>query len=260
MEEHKKDIELPLEAPRNRSCRIIRLAKSKSQFRLIYNPNYEYKRYLKSLLPTLEKILENLNGRDLNYAFSHGRNSALNAFQHIGHRYTLSLDLKDFFDSIRKDHVSKLIPSNIIEHCFVDGAPRQGLPTSPIISSIAFSACDQKILKSLKSFKLDATYTRYADDLIFSFKNKADGGKISTLVRHALSEHGFHINERKTKLQDIKNGRVIITGIAIDSNGLHPTRTTLKRIRAAKHQNNKPSFTGLEEWSKCKFPKRIKHE
>lgn len=241
----------------NKLCKIIRIAKTRSKFRLIYIPNPEYMAKLKSLLPELESILKHLEENSRNFAFSTGRNSALNAFQHIGYRYTLSFDIKDFFDSITVDHVSKLIPAEIIELCFVDGAPRQGLPTSPIISSIAFSPCDRKILYLLEMCDIDAVYTRYADDLIFSFANKIDAGKINTLVRQALVEHGFSLNEKKTRLQDSNNGRVIITGIAVDDRGLHPTRRTLRKIRAAKHQRNTTSISGLSEWAKCKLPKVI---
>ncbi len=236
-------------------CSVIRIAKSRCKFRLIYIPNPAYKTKLQELLPKLEEILETHDECQANYAFSKGRNSALNAFQHIGYRYTISLDIQDFFDSITTRHVVETIPSDIVELCFVDGAPRQGLPTSPIVSSIAFLACDKQIKNLLERHRIQAVYTRYADDLIFSFNKKEDSGKILTLARQVLNEHGFHLNENKTRLQDSKNGRVVITGIAIDSRGLHPTRRTLKNIRAAKHQNNKSSARGLEEWAKCTLPR-----
>lgn len=241
----------------DKSCQIIRMPKGRSKFRLIYIPNPEYMKQLRKLLPGLLDILMSLDGQRADYAFSPRRNSVLNAFQHIGYRYTLSFDLKDFFDSITVDHVSDLISADVVDFCFVDGAPRQGLPTSPVISSIAFASCDREIQDLLSKFGLDAIYTRYADDLVFSFNRKSDAGKINTLVRHVLVDHNFILNERKTSLQDSLNGRVIITGIAVDARGLHPTRRTLKKIRAAKHQNNISSVRGLEEWAKCKFPKAI---
>ena len=51
---------------------------------------------------------------------------------------------------------------------------------------------------------------------------------------------------------------VIITGVAIDDKGAHPTRKTLKKIRAAKHSGNNKSLYGLLEWSKCNPPKALK--
>lgn len=99
-------------------------------------------------------------------------------------------------------------------------------------------------------------YTRYADDLVISCNNKNNIGKIIRLVSKIVEDFGFKLNKRKTKIQNIKNGRVVITGVGIGKIGAHPTRRTLKKIRAAKHSKNKTSLLGLEEWAKCKLPRR----
>jgi hypothetical protein len=167
------------------------------------------------------------------------------------------MDLEDFFGSTSRCHVQSVIPESIIQQCFVNGSPKQGLPTSPIISTIAFLPCDKKIIETLKRLNIDATYTRYADDLIFSFNELKEDGKIRFAVRQIVERSGFTINEEKTKLQDVNNGRVIITGIAVDRSGLYATRRTKKKIRAAIHQNNTGSMKGLVEWSKCRLPKNF---
>lgn len=212
---------------------------------------------LRDLIPTLDDILFNIDDTRVNYAFVQGKNCALNALQHIGYRYTLSLDLKDFFASVRREHVSKIIPGNILDQCLINGVPHQGLPTSPLIATIAFLACDRKILELLRAINIDFIYTRYADDLTFSFNDIEYYDAILGIARQCINEFEFKINERKTRLQDAKNGRVIITGIAIHGNDIQPTRRTLRNIRAAKHQNNLDSLRGLIEWSKCKLPRSI---
>ncbi len=232
-----------------------KIPKNNGKYRIIYVADNEYTVLLKSKLPYLEKRLSELDATNVNYAFEKGKNCIENAMQHIGYNYTLSIDLIDFFDSVHKEHVSDVLENDFIEFCFIDGSPKQGLPTSPLIAIIAFLKCDKLICKQLKKYGLDVVYTRYADDLTFSFNQKKESGKILFIAKQAIESFGFRINPNKTKLQDIKNGRIIITGVAIDNKGVHPTRKIKKKIRAAKHQKNTLQLRGLLEWSKCKLPK-----
>ncbi len=234
--------------------RIARIPKRNGKTREIFIPSTAKRHLLRALLPELEHILARCGGAVSNYAFEKGKNCALNAFKHIGHRYTLSMDICDFFNSVTVAHVAEIIPEHIVDQCFVLGSPKQGLPTSPLVATIAFIACDRRIIELLGKLGVDATYTRYADDLVFSFNDRRNAGKIKSVVRQVLCEFGFKLNERKTKLQDTVNGRVIITGIAVDSHGIHPTRRTRKKARAAAHQQNTSSLHGLIEWQKCKLP------
>lgn len=234
--------------------KIARIPKGNGKFRQIYIPSPERKEALRKHLPLLEKILFELDSSHVNYAFQRLKNCALNAYQHIGYRYTLSLDLEDFFDSVSQEHVQHLIPPNLLYDCFIDGSPKQGLPTSPLIATIAFLKYDKLIISLMKRLGIEAVYTRYADDLIFSFDNKNQAGRIKYAVQQALLDSGFRINHAKTRLQDARNGRRIITGIGVDDHGLHPTRKTKRKIRAATHQNKELSRTGLEEWAKCRLP------
>ena len=234
--------------------RVARIPKGNGKFRTIYIASAKDNAQLRKLLPELENILKIEDTCKSNFAFLKNKNCVLNAMQHLGFRYTLSMDLEDFFDSILPSHVSDVIPGDLIQQCFIDGNPKQGLPTSPIISNIAFIPSDIKIIDTLKKLGISAIYSRYADDLIFSFNDSENEGKIRFLVKQIVEKNGFKINEKKTKLQDAKNGRVIITGVAIDRTGIHATRRTKKKIRAALHQSNESSLVGLKEWSRCKLP------
>ena len=234
--------------------KISRIPKRNGKYREIYIPSPEYSKVLRSIIPDLENILNKLDTYKANYAFQKGRNCALNALQHLGFRYTISMDLTDFFNSIGIHHVVNLIPNEIIEKCFIDGNPKQGLPTSPLISNIAFLRCDKEIIEALRKLLPRFVYTRYADDLIVSFNDLADLAKITFVLKQIAERHGFEINSAKTKLQDQKNGSIIVTGIAINKDGLAATRRTKRKIRAAIHQQNRKSINGLIEWSKCKLP------
>lgn len=237
--------------------RLARIPKRAGTYRNICIPCASYAKSLRAHLPQLEAILANADSTHSNYAFERGKNCALMALQHTGYRYTLSMDIEDFFDSVRPAHVQGLIPQEILDDCFIEESPKQGLPTSPLIATIAFLGCDAEIKHALRALKVKAIYTRYADDLVFSFNDRRELGKIKVAVHQTLQRHGFQINRRKTRLQDAANGRIIVTGIAVDSNGVHATRKTKKRIRAALHQGNESWFNGLTEWSKCKLPSAL---
>lgn len=241
--------------PGSEDYKIIRIKKSAHNFRLIYVPGEDAKKRLRSHLPYLHYLNLSLDTHRACHAFVKGRNCVTNALPHIGYTYTISMDIENFFDSIRECHVSNIINQTIINDCFVDEAPRQGLPTSPLIANIALLDSDELIIDSLEDMNIAYAYTRYADDISISFDDKKLIGKIIFIVKSILKNKGFKINEKKTRVQSTKNGRKIITGIAVDNRGLHPTRKTLKKIRAAAHQNNKNSIIGLKNWADCKLPR-----
>lgn len=241
-------------ASNNASYRIVKIPKGGRGIRKIYIPDDEFKKNLRSLLPTLQEIASSLDLNNVSHAFVKGRNCATNAYPHIGFSYSLSLDIKDFFDSIRESHVKGVIPDDIVDLCFIDGAPRQGLPTSPVIANIAMRDVDRYIHKSLKKICGFFSYTRYADDLTISFNNKKTIKRLMLMVRESLATYGFTLNENKTRIQSARNGRRVVTGIGVSDHGLHPTRKTLKSLRAAAHQRNFSSAKGLLEWSLCKLP------
>lgn len=224
--------------------------------RKIYIPSKHDSEQLKKILPSLERIYaEQINNRSsYAYAFVKKRNCALMAAQHIGFQYTLSLDIENFFDSITRRHLTKFIPRTTLDYCLIDGAPRQGLATSPILSNIAFLPIDELIVDSLERLEIKAIYTRYADDLVFSFNKKESLKPLHQQVELILRIFGFSLNVRKTKLQSASNGRRVITGIGVDGHGIYPTRKTLKKIRAARHQMNVRSLNGLRQWAQCNLP------
>lgn len=235
---------------------VYRIPKSKRGFRVIYAPNDAYKKLLKSFLPTLDEIAYGLDVNGLSHAFVCNRNCATNASQHIGYNYTITVDLQDFFDCVNLKHLQGKVPDKILDYCLIDGAPRQGLPTSPILANIALSDLDNKINDSLKSLLDSVSYSRYADDFTVSYNEKSATKNILYLLRSLISGYSLEINESKTRVQSSANGRRIITGIGVDHEGIHATRKVKKMLRAAIHQENKKSARGLFEWALCKLPNK----
>ena len=136
----------------------------------------------------------------------------------------------------------------------MNGRAPQGFSTSPFLANLAAITMDTKIVDRLAIYD-SLVYTRYADDLVVSFDDYSKYREIKRSVIQEVVASGFVVNERKTRLQSADNGRRIITGIGVDDFGIYPTRKTLKKLRAAGHQNNINSKHGLTAWSKCTLPK-----
>lgn len=230
---------------------ILRIPKGNGRFRTVYSPPKEEKEEMRRCLPALTAIAMELCPPNVVHGFMPGRSPLTNALQHVGYDYTLSMDLEDFFDTVTARHVSQTIPADIFAIVMRYGAARQGLPSSPMVANIAAAPMDWEILRKLPS---GAIYTRYADDLCVSFRERGLFPQIAVDIGEVAQRRGFNINGRKTKLQSARGGRRVITGVAVDDKRAYPTRAVRRKLRAAKHHGNPGSTAGLTEWCKLKMP------
>ena len=241
--------------------KIVQLPKkTKGEYRTIYVPNNKEKLGYKAILPQIENTLRkmeengNLDGGVI-HGFRAGRSPVTNAWQHVGRQYTLSMDLSNFFDTVTKTHLKGILPEDIIDKAFVDGSPRQGLPSSPAVCNLAGIKMDSAILKFIKKKNLKVVYTRYADDLAFSFDDKSLRNLIIERVKSIAGKCGFKINTKKNRFQSSQFGYRQVTGVMVGQDGVYPSRKLKRKLRAAKHQQNEHQASGLEEWAKLKLPK-----
>ena len=235
--------------------KIIKLPKGDGKFRTIYAPSKAYKEKLKSFLLDLQQKVHDADEDKTIHGFLRGRGPSSNAHKHVGYEYTLSLDIKDFFDSVKVEMVAEFLSAEEQDLCFIDSIARQGLPTSPLIANLAFLKLDEKIKLAIEEEGVYTVYTRYADDLIFSFNHKDFAETLQGLVEKIITDGGFSLNSKKTKLQSAKDGRRMITGIGVDERGIHPSRKLKRQIRAAVHQKNREKAFGLLSWAECKEPR-----
>ncbi len=177
------------------------------------------------------------------------------ALAHVGHRWTLSADLSDFFGSVQlhfvlddKGHGRWAIRVRgewmDIPHETVwrDKSPvnnvvplAQGLPTSSLIADVAASGMDDDILAACDRAG-DVTYTRYVDDLVFSADSREAIESIRSELAEIAAKHGFGINPRKWRLQDARYGRRQILGVSVGDSDIRAPRKTRRRLRAARHR------------------------
>jgi len=233
--------------------------KTKGQFREICVPTKEEKIQFSSFLPELNRKASVLCDKETVHGFMNGKNPVTNAKKHIGKRYTLRFDLSDFFDTVKTLHLKGKLTVSEIEALMPDGRAYQGLPTSPIVANIAAIDMDKAIIKKLKT-KEGIVYTRYADDLTFSFDDYSFVEFLKKEIQIIVGRCGFRLNPKKTWLQDAKFGNRIITGVCVTNDGIKPTRAIKRKIRAAAHQNKINQLKGLVEWSKLKEPNTEKKE
>lgn len=248
--------------------RVIYLKKKSGALRTIYAPNKEEKKLLVAMVPRIEACARLADKAGISHGFMRGRSAVTNAMMHSGYRFSLSFDLEDWFSTVTREHIHKTAdlgwPWNNMDVCFIDGAARQGLPTSPALANLAAIPMDREIL-SLNwqgRFGRAFQYSRYADDMTFSFSLPTVEKFLRREIPPLVERHGFKINAAKTRLQWAGAGRRIITGIAVDDS-LHPTRHARRRLRAIQHQLEagigdrrrlKGQAAGLAEWMKLRLP------
>ena len=223
----------------------------------------------------------NKNGENIAHGFVEGRSPVSNAICHLNKKYTLSFDLKDFFDTVTPEHLKRAgVSEELAGQVCYEGSTKQGLSSSPSAANVAAIPLDKSIIQSFPP-ENDIIYTRYADDMCFSSDNINILLELRKKIPELTQNAGFKINEKKTRIQTSKFGRRIITGIAVDDK-IYPLKKQRKKLRAIKHQLTKlysfatiinitkqfllfavileinrkkiSQYIGLKEWCKLKTP------
>ena len=243
------------------------IKKKNNGVRVISAPNEDLKdiqRKLGYLLELHHKAF--LKEKNIDNKISHGfeKNKSIitNAAVHRNNKYILSIDIKDFFDSIHFGRVRGFFNKNIEFNLPLDmatvmaqlvcykGVLPQGAPTSPIVSNLICNILDIRILNLVKKYRMN--YTRYADDMTFSTNDRCivdnyDG--ILEEIANELGKFGLHINDKKTRLI-YKDSRQEVTGLVVNKI-INVNRHYCKKTRAmAENLYRKGSFyIGDEEGS-----------
>jgi hypothetical protein len=138
----------------------------------------------------------------------------------------------------------------ILDLCITDKGLPQGAPTSPVLSNLVLRKFD--IAAYQFANLLGAKYTRYADDLTFSLAvdDPIKARKIVGAVRGMLSEQGFELNEKPSKLNILRGHQAQqVCGITLNSGKLTISKRQRRKVRAALHaiEEGKPSSMTLEQ-------------
>lgn len=264
----------------------INIPKKRGGFRTIYVQGpYEKHNYRILGYELAEFYEKHAVSPEIAHGFVEGRSPVSNAQKHINKKFTLTIDLKNFFDTVTEEHLKKVgIPEKMAQQACYDGATRQGLSSSPAAANCAAILLDRLIVDTLKirdgEFS-DVIYTRYADDLTFSSDHIEKLLFLRVKVPELVKEAGFKVNPQKTRIQSAKYGRRIITGVAVDDK-IYATKKQRKLLRSMKYnlkrfkdllafliwtkhylwfsillevnRKNFSKYLGLSEWCKLKSP------
>jgi len=177
-------------------------------------------------------------------------------------QHLLNIDIEDFFPSITFYRVRGVLQkkpfacshqvATVLAHlCTFNGILPQGAPTSPFLANLVCRTMDRDLMDLAKRHR--ATYTRYADDITFSFSVRRaeslpvnvcsfDAG-ILTLGRELqaiIQQHNFRINAGKSRLST-RLHRLEVTGITINEFP-NVKRMFVDRIRGALHAWDKYGY------------------
>lgn len=150
----------------------------------------------------------------------------LKVHRNFGSEYYLKTDLSDFFGSTTEEFVQNQVKmifpfSEICKYtaketdgsildgkaelfkalslCFLNGGLPQGTTISPFLTNLIMIPIDFELSNKLSERKL--VYTRYADDMLISGKEKFPWQTIVALVQNEFKEFAapYHIKDEKTR-------------------------------------------------------------
>ena len=165
-------------------------------------------------------------------------NIVANATAHVGKKYLLNLDLKEFFPRITARSILDLFRSvlfgfnNQISTALTllttfQGRLPTGAPTSPVLSNFICHGLDHELINFCESNNLN--YSRYADDLTFS-SNDPINPSITDELKTLVERHGFEVNQKKTRLTTSYRKQTV-TGITVNEK-VNVDRKLLKKTRS----------------------------
>lgn len=185
-------------------------------------------------------------------AFRLGRSIITNASHHTGHEYVANIDIENFFGSISRQSVFKLLmkagfadftADMIAGLCTKENVLPQGASTSPVLSNAYLLDFDMAIFEHCKSHEL--AYSRYADDITISGSDRKEiVGAIGLAQDLLLNKFGLRLNKDKTRIAS-KHAQQRVTGLVVN-NAVRPPRKFRRQVRAAFHNIRKSKVVDVD--------------
>lgn len=232
--------------------------------RLIEAPKTDMKRIQRKIL---REILDPVPLHDCAHGFTKGRSCMTYAQPHAGETIVVAIDLKDYFPSVplAKAHglfrclgypwaVARLLtglcstatPRGVFEQLpntnahdwktrsYYQGPHLpQGAPTSPALANLCSWRMDCRLAGLAR--RMNARYTRYADDLAFSGDDDLAGqaGALIGCATSIVKQEGFFPNPRKTRIMG-QGQRQLLTGLVINQH-INVPRAQTDALKAILH-------------------------
>ncbi len=245
-----------------RHYHIATLAKRDGGVRLIEAP----KPTLKDIQRRIhDDMLQHLPLHPAAFGFVAERGALQHAALHVGQPMVLRFDLSDCFLHVHGGHVYRAfralgygealcrdllglcthrVPRTVLQRLELSARQQelaqqnhlpQGAPSSPLLSHFALAGIDRRLAGYAR--KLNAHYSRYADDLVLSggMHLQRQFRQIEQRVGAIVREEGFCLNHRKSRCMAASQ-RQQVTGICVNQQ-LNLPRREFDRLKAELHNN-----------------------
>jgi hypothetical protein len=232
--------------------------------RRIYAPAPELKAIQRLIL---RRVLGRLKCHPAAKGFERGQSIVTNALPHVRQTVVLRMDLKNYFESTKAGRVRDFFlrigwgqeaTEILLKLCTLRGGLPPGAPTSPRLSNLVNYRMDQRLRglasggKSVQAYFRNprtgggvtkplptegiAAYTRYADDLAFSFPGDDAGSihRIVFLVKRIVKDEGYEVHMKKKLHIRRQHDRQQVTGLVVNER-LNLPRSVRRRLRAIEH-------------------------
>jgi RNA-directed DNA polymerase len=207
-----------------------------------------------------EHILDKVPSLPCVHGGVQGRSVLTNARPHVRKNVVFTLDLKDFFPSVKPAIVEVVFAALgfgpdasrlLVDITTLDSQLPQGLSTSSGIANLAMTRVDFRLSALARKWGFD--YTRFVDDLaisgpwrLLSFRN---------LIKRIVEDEDFRINPSKIRTMDA-GMRQIVAGIVVNAKLNLPRENrsairvqTLKFVSTPKHlRRNVNQLRGKLSW------------
>ncbi|WP_286303788.1 reverse transcriptase domain-containing protein [Methylophaga marina] len=238
--------------------------------RIIKSPS----KNLKSIQRKLKDILYEIYiPKPSVHGFIHNRSIVTNAQAHLDRKFIFNIDLEDFYGSIHFVRIRNLFQADpfnfnhsvatiLAQICVCQSKLPQGAPTSPIISNMIARKMDAKL--QVLAAEHNCRYTRYADDITFSFTCKlsrlpssivtetSDGKHtVGRKLLEIIEDSGFKLNSSKTRLSH-PGVRMEVTGLTVN-NTPNVKRSYVKQIASMLYAWEKFGYESAEQKYNEKF-------
>ncbi|AOY77880.1 retron St85 family RNA-directed DNA polymerase [Clostridium formicaceticum] len=180
----------------------------------------------------LDNILYNIRVSSQATGFVKGLSIVDNARPHVNKECVITIDIENFFPTISFETIFRLfyyygytkeMSYVLAKLCTYEGKLPQGAPTSPYLSNIVSLKLDKRFNSLVNKLSdLNASYSRYADDLTVSGDKKIV--KYVPLFKEIIQDERFIVNEKKFRVQN-KPDRQMVTGIIVNEKISVPIQT-----------------------------------
>ncbi len=204
-------------------------------------------RHIVAPSPALKELQQRLLRRYLAHlpvhpaatAFMPGASILRNAQRHAGRALVATVDLTDFFGSTTSRRVRAFFVhkgwrgealATLMRLCVYRNGLPQGAPTSPCLSNLVNTDLDAALDELAR--QSGASYTRYGDDLTFSWAATSIPTYFRAAVTRELLLAGYQIQTRKDWRVTRASDAPVVTGLVLDRRGrIKPSQRIRNRAR-----------------------------